>query len=192
MTINTMSNKSSHVPGEAELWIFILGDMLVFFLFFCIWSVNHALQPEIFQQGHALVNLQLGLINTLALLTSSLFVALGLAGAKAGKFSSAKRYFYAAMSLGLLFIVIKFFEYREKIVAGVNLLNNDFFMYYFVFTGIHLVHVVVGLIALLLMIQRCNKPTASAVDIPFFEGGGVYWHMVDILWIVLFLLIYLL
>lgn len=64
-------------------------------------------------------------------------------------------------------------------------------MYYFVFTGIHLIHVIVGIVALLLMIQRCTKPRVSTRDIPFLEGASVYWHMVDILWIVLFLLIYL-
>lgn len=189
--VKLTKNLTKHVPGEAEFWIFILGDMLVFALFFGIWSVQHMQQPELFQQGYAQMNHRFGLINTIALVTSSLFVALGLNNAKQERFAQAKQWFMYALLLGGLFIVVKFFEYREKILAGVDILNNDFFMYYFVFTGIHLIHVIVGIVALLLMIQRCTKPRVSIRDIPFLEGASVYWHMVDILWIVLFLLIYL-
>lgn len=64
-------------------------------------------------------------------------------------------------------------------------------MYYFVFTGVHLLHVAVGLIALALMIRRCVRPAAEPRDVGFLEGAAVYWHMVDVLWVVLFLLIYL-
>lgn len=188
---STSKATTAHVPGEAELWIFILGDMFVFALFFGIWSVNHALQPELFSTGHAQINQALGLTNTLALLTSSLFVALGLNSAKAGLFQGARRWFQRALGLGGLFVVIKGVEYHEKILAGVDALNNEFFMYYFVFTGIHLLHVLVGMVALMLMIRRSAKPHAGVADIPFLEGASVYWHMVDILWIVWFLLIYL-
>lgn len=182
---------SPHIPGEAELWIFILGDMLVFALFFGIWSVNHALKPELFSQSHAQINQTLGLINTLALLTSSWCVALGLNHAREGFFTVAGRWFRRAAALGGLFIAVKFVEYREKIIAGVDALNNEFFMYYFVFTGIHLLHVLVGLLALWLMMRRCANPKPDLGDMPFLEGAGVYWHMVDVLWIVWFLLIYL-
>lgn len=190
--MNSIARRQRHAPGENELWIFILGDMLVFFFFFCIWGVQHALHPELFQQGHAHMNLGFGLINTIVLLTASLFVVLGLGCARASRFAVARKHYMAALVLGLVFIVVKFFEYREKVLAGFNPLTNEFFMYYFVFTGIHLIHVVVGLVALLLMIRRCGQPQASAEDIPFLEGAGVYWHMVDVLWIVLFLLLYLL
>lgn len=191
MQIDTKKAKR-HVPAEAEFWMFILGDMLVFGIFFTIWSVTQLQQPDLFRQGHALLNHPFGLINTMALLTSSFFVAVGLNHAKAQQFQQAKRWFQWAMALGGLFILIKFFEYREKILAGVSVVNNDFFMYYFVFTGIHLIHVVVGIIALLLMVKRCHKADVGSADLSFLEGASVYWHMVDILWIVLFLLIYLL
>ncbi|MFC1398525.1 cytochrome c oxidase subunit 3 [Acinetobacter lactucae] len=190
--MNHLKAKSRHVPGENELWIFILGDMFVFFFFFCVWSIQHTLQPALFQLGKTQMNLGFGLINTIALLTASLFVALGLQSARRAQYLLARKFYIAAFAMGLLFVVIKFFEYREKVLAGFNPLNNDFFMYYFIFTGIHLIHVLVGLIALLMMIARCGRPQASSEDIPFLEGAGVYWHMVDVLWIVLFLLIYLL
>lgn len=190
--MNHLKTKSRHVPGENELWIFILGDMFVFFLFFCVWNIQHILQPDLFQLGKAQMNLGLGLINTIALLTASLFVVLGLQSARNVQYLLARKFYIVALIMGLVFVVIKFFEYREKFLAGFNPISNDFFMYYFIFTGIHLIHVLVGLIALLMMIVRCGRPQVSDADIPFLEGAGVYWHMVDVLWIVLFLLIYLL
>jgi nitric oxide reductase NorE protein len=86
-------------------------------------------------------------------------------------------------------------EYSQHILAGASALNNVFFMYYFVFTGIHLLHVLVGIGALLLVIRRCrqlqpNTPPGER-DVAFLEGIGVFWHLVDLLWIVLFFLIYL-
>lgn len=186
--MNYQKTNSRKIPGESELWIFILGDMFVFALFFGVWSVQHTLQTTLFQLGKAQMNLGLGLINTIVLLTASLFVVLGLQRARKSQFLHARKFYIAATITGLLFIVTKFFEYREKILAGYNPLSNDFFMYYFIFTGIHLIHVVVGLIALLMMIVRCGR---SQVDIHFLEGAGVFWHMVDVLWIILFLLIYL-
>lgn len=189
--IAAASAAPARVPGEAELWIFILGDMLVFAVFFTILSAHHVLHPALFDAGRRQLSFAFGLVNTLALLTSSAFVALGLGEAKAARLAAAKRRFVVAAALGALFVAIKCAEYAQKIAAGANPLVNDFYMYYFVFTGVHLLHVAVGLIALALMIRRCVRPAAEPRDVGFLEGAAVYWHMVDVLWVVLFLLIYL-
>lgn len=178
------------IPGEPGLWVFVLGDMCVFGLFFAIWSWNHATQPELFDWGHSQVGRGYGLVNTVLLLTSSACAALGLAGARAGNLARARWCYVGTALLGGMFVVVKAFEYAGHIRAGGSELNNDFFMYYFVFTGIHLVHVLIGLIAIVMVIRRCCSP--QALSLPFLEGAGVYWHLVDVLWIFLFLLIYLL
>lgn len=177
-----------HVPVESEFWIFILGDMTVFAIFFGLWSWNDVQKQDLFNLGHSQVNQTLGLLNTLVLLTSSLCVALGLTAARADNFTKAKLCFQAAIGLGIAFTVIKVVEYREKILAGADIVDNEFFMYYFVFTGIHLLHVFVGMIALTAVVRRCS---ANTLQLRLFEGASVYWHMVDVLWIVLFFLIYL-
>lgn len=183
--------KKRHVPGEAGLWIFVLGDMCVFALFFALWSISHAQHPEMFAQGHASISQMSGVINTLALLTSSFCVAWGMNQVYVLRFKAARRAFLSAFSLGGVFVLVKIGEYRHKILAGADATQNEFDMYYFVLTGVHLLHVLVGMVALLLMIARCKRPHAGTQDVPFLEGAGVYWHMVDVLWIVLFLLIYM-
>ncbi|HSW15110.1 MAG TPA: cytochrome c oxidase subunit 3 [Solimonas sp.] len=187
--------RASHVPGEAELWILILGDMIVFGLFFAIWGWNHATQPELFAWGGAQMNRALGLANTLVLITSSAAVASGLNLARLGRSHEARLSYAAAAALGCTFVVLKAIEYGQHIAAGADALGNSYFMYYFVFTGIHLLHVVVGITALLFVMQGCRRlqpgaPPAEG-DVVFLESVGVFWHLVDLLWIVLFFLIYL-
>ncbi|MEV6313771.1 cytochrome c oxidase subunit 3 [Streptomyces sp. NPDC051776] len=183
--------RTPHVPGEPELWIFILGDLAIFGVFFTLWSWNHAHQPELFTWGRGKVSLTLGLINTVVLLTSSAAVAVGLILARARGPREASQYLKVAAVLGGFFVAVKSVEYTKHIAGPPHSLGNDFFMYYFVFTGIHLIHVLVGIIGLTWAFRRCRRPQRGRSEIPFLEGVAVYWHMVDLLWIVLFLLIYL-
>lgn len=187
--------RTSHVPGEAELWILILGDMIVFGLIFAIWGWNHATQPDLFAWGGAQMNRALGLVNTLVLITSSAAVASGLNLVRLGRSHQARLSYAAAAALGCAFVIMKTIEYAQHIDAGANALDNSYFMYYFVFTGIHLLHVVVGIAALLFVTRRCRQfqPGARPAegDLVLLEGVGVFWHLVDLLWIVLFFLIYL-
>ncbi|MES2126353.1 MAG: cytochrome c oxidase subunit 3 [Pseudomonadota bacterium] len=188
-----MRQAAAHVPGEAELWIFIFADMLLFGLFFAIWGWQHATEPELFAWGAAQMNRTLGLANTLVLITSSAAVAAGLAQARQGR--PASRAYLAAAILGAVFVVLKVVEYSGHIAAGADPRTSAYFMYYFVFTGIHLLHVLIGIVALLFVAQRCHRlepgRAADAADLVLLEGAGVFWHLVDVLWIVLFFAIYL-
>lgn len=183
------------MPGEAELWIFILGDLVVFGLFFAIWGWSHATQPELFAWGGAQMNRALGLANTLVLITSSAAVASGLNLARLGRGHEARLAYAAAATLGCAFVIVKAIEYGQHINAGADALSSPYFMYYFVFTGIHLLHVLVGITALLFVMRRCRQLPPGRQpdegDLVFLEGVGVFWHLVDLLWIVLFFLIYL-
>jgi nitric oxide reductase NorE protein len=102
------------------------------------------------------------------------------------------RFFSLAFLCGLGFVVVKFFEYREKIIAGFTITTNDFYMYYFMLTGIHLVHVVIGMGVLAFLIMTSRNPNLEDSHVNVLESGASFWHMVDILWIVLFALFYLL
>ncbi|WP_280338914.1 cytochrome c oxidase subunit 3 [Nocardia neocaledoniensis] len=179
-------------PGEPELWLFILGDLTVFGIFFGVWGWNHRQRPELFELGRAHLDQTIGLTNTTVLITSSAAVALALAAARDGRFTAARRGYLAAIALGTVFAALKVVEYREHLDAGIDPALREFFMYYFVFTGIHLVHVLVGLLGLTIAAFRCRRPGTGPNDLALLEGIGVYWHMVDVLWIVLFALIYLL
>ncbi|MES2153385.1 MAG: cytochrome c oxidase subunit 3 [Pseudomonadota bacterium] len=186
--------KASRIPGEAGLWIFIFGDLMVFGLFFVVWSWNRALLPDLFAEGAGQMNRTLGLANTLVLITSSAAVASGLHLARLGRPLTARLAYVAAAALGCGFVMVKMIEYSQHIHAGANALGNAYFMYYFAFTGIHLLHVLIGITAQLAVVRRCRHLPVGICpatdDLVFLESVGVFWHLVDLLWIVLFFLIY--
>lgn len=182
------AHRRGHVPGEPELWVFILGDLAVFGLFFGVLAWNHAADPAGYRLGQAELHDGLGLLNTLLLLTSSAAVASGLARARTGANTEARHWYLTAIGLGTGFVVVKAVEYADRIHAGVPA-GADFFTYYFVFTGIHPLHVLVGLICLGVAAARCARPEPAPIRL--LEGLGVYWHLVDLLWIALFALLYL-
>lgn len=189
---NSEQHREARIPGEAEFWIFIMGDLIIFSVLFIAFMYNRSLNLELFNHSQAQLNQVYGLINTLVLLTSSWCVAYGLLAARLKKTEVAGRFYRFAFLCGLVFCGVKFLEYSEKIYSEVNIVDNVFYLYYFALTGVHLLHVTVGLICLSVMIKRCqNTKSLQEDDIQFLEGGGVYWHMVDILWIFLFFIIYL-
>ena len=179
------------VPGEVGIWIFVFGDMLIFTLFFVVFLQARNLDVEMFSASQDLLNLNYGALNTILLLTSSWFVAIAIHAIRNGQSKVARRLLLLAISCGAGFSIVKFFEYGEKIDAGYVLTTNDFFMYYYVFTGVHFLHLTIGLGVLLFLYRKAKATEFSYTDIRNFESGGLYWHMVDLLWIVLFPLIYL-
>jgi len=186
------SMPARRLPGESGVWVFILGDLMVFGLFFLTFAYYRNENPALYAEAHRSLNQAFGLINTLLLLTSSWFVATAVHTTREGVRKDAAGLFALALVCGAGFSCIKLLEYGEKIRAGITLMTNDFFMFYFMFTGIHFAHVLIGMgvLAYLLAVSRRAEPTAR--DIVVLESGGVFWHLVDLLWIVLFALFYLL
>lgn len=186
------------LPGEQGIWLFVLGDMLVFALFFATFLYYKGQQPEVFAAGQASLNTTLGTLNTLLLLTSSWCIAsavthLQQSPGDTGRLETSRRLITLAGLCGLAFVVVKILEYREKVNAGFGLTTNDFYMLFYMFTGIHLIHVLVGLLVLFVVrLLLGNKTRAPATTLNIIESGATYWHMVDLLWIVLFPLLYLL
>lgn len=180
---------SYHVPGEPGLWVLIMGDLVIFSAFFLTYTMAFVRERALFQASQQSLNVPIGLINTLILLTSSWAVARGVTSAREGR-PDARSWLICGMLLGLSFIAMKFYEYSEKYKAGITLNTNEFFIFYFTFTGIHLVHVIIGLGILAFCLSRFKykKWTGSIL---LAEVGGVYWHLVDILWLIIFALIYL-
>lgn len=165
--------------------------MAVFALFFATFIFYRSADVALFNASQLQLNQDLGAINTLLLLTSSWFVVRGVNAGRESKLQSASRLFSLALLCGLGFGVVKIIEYSEKFQHGITPLTNDFFMYYFVFIGIHFIHVIIGCGLLLSMILHCRKHATGSANRLLLEGGASFWHMVDLLWIVLFPLIYL-
>lgn len=182
----------NHIPGEVGIWLFVAGDLIVFALFFIVIALGHVEQAEVFARSRASLDIWVGVLNTLLLLTGSWFVAVGVQKCRSAHNPGVSRYFSLATLCGVGFAANKSFEWGGKISAGINPTTNDFYMLFFIFTGIHLLHVLVGIAVLLLLRGVSRRPALAARDIQTIESGATFWHLVDLLWIVLFALLYLL
>jgi nitric oxide reductase NorE protein len=182
--------REKRVPGEEGLWVFVLGDMAIFGLFFGTIMVTLAKQPEMFAASQEHLHPVLGIINTVFLLTASLFVVLGTRDVRVtGRVRRTPLVLALLCAIG--FAVVKVTEYSILVGDGYTGGTNDFFMYYFVFTGIHLAHLTIGVAVLAFLVRTASVAELSEKRVMAVECGGVYWHMVDMLWLVLFPLLYL-
>jgi nitric oxide reductase NorE protein len=103
----------------------------------------------------------------------------------------APRLMFSAAGVGVCFVVIKAIEYHEITAAGITPGTNEFFMYYFVLTGLHLAHVMVGLTVLSALALLVRNQALTRTHVAYVEGGACFWHLVDLLWIVIFPLLFL-
>jgi len=189
--VTAPASHARHMPGEEGAWVFILGDMVVFAVFFGVIVYTRGQDPELFRASQAHLDQGLGTLNTLLLLTSSYFVARGVRAADGRGHGAAARLFGAALLCAAGFVVVKAIEYANGIDAGHTPATNDFFLYFYVFTGIHLLHVVIGAAVLYALIRLTRRAEPGLRDRTLIESGASYWHMVDLLWIALFSLLYL-
>lgn len=182
-----------HLPGDEMVWMFIIGDMCCFSLFFGLFAYYRTEAPDLFLEAQSLLDTQSGTINTLLLLCSSWLVALGLRAAKRGFNKYAALFMTIATILGSGFLWLKGLEYTHKADVGINFLTNDFWTFYYLITGMHYFHVLLGVPLLAYFaVNLYRRPKLTEQDINNLECGGIYWHMVDLLWLVIFPLIYLL
>ena len=179
------------IPAESGTWVFLFGDMLVFGVFFVTFMVQRAKAPELFDIARRSLHVGVGVTNTLVLLTSSLCVVVAIGSIRAGAKSIATKAVSTAIVFGLVFIGLKVFEYVSLATSGNGPGANDFFLYYFILTGLHLFHVCIGIGVLALLLTQTRRDEFSATRMAAIEGGACFWHLVDLLWIVLFALLYL-
>lgn len=177
------------IPGEASMWFFIIGDLIIFGVYFVSYTYFRGQDPALFLQGQQQLSPGIGFINTLILLTSSLFVALGAQAAHRQDRASAAKLLSIGFVFGAIFPLLKMVEWIPKLSAGITPGQDLFFMYYYLMTGLHLSHVLLGLVILGFVIHHLRH--SNKADTEFVDSGAVYWHMVDLLWIVVFAMFYL-
>lgn len=180
------------MPGEEGTWIFIFGDMTVFALLFGVYLEARSKEPELFDSSQELLNQNFGAINTMLLLCSSLFVVTAIRAMRSDTGRElAPKLVAGAFACGLGFCFVKFLEYSSKLSDDINPATNDFWMYFYVLTGLHFFHLLCGMALLVFIFVQSRKPSIDSRRFIFVEGGACFWHMVDLLWIVLFPLLYL-
>lgn len=184
------AGRTRRVPAEPELWIFVLGDLTVFTAFFFVWATGERAQPGIFAAGRETLSLGIGVANTFVLLLSSAAVATAVQALRWDDHVRARRAYAVAIGCGAAFLGLKAVEYAGHLGHGLDALGGAFFMDYFVFTGIHALHVLLGMIVLVVARARVGA-RPSARPMLLHEAAATYWHVIDIVWIVLFTLIYL-
>jgi nitric oxide reductase NorE protein len=185
------------VPGEPGIWALILTDLSGFTVYFLTtmraWRDHH----EQFAAGRAALSLNVGILNTFFLLTASLLVALGVHHLRQGKTGLTHRLFTGAGICGAAFAISKLIEWSGKIAAGHTPFTSVFFQLYFILTGIHLAHVIIALALIRFMRLRVREVEEISDRVPnlkqarFIENSASYWHMVDLIWLVLLALFYL-
>lgn len=182
---------AGRLPGELGIWIFAIGDLLVFALFFVVFVHERGKDPALFDEGRQTLNLTIGTVNTLVLLTGSILVVLGIEAARHHSPRLAARLFGGTILCGLAFIAGKVVDYAHQADLGHSPTTNDFYMFFFVLTWVHLVHLTAGILCARVMWRTARRGAIGARELRTLEAAGVFWHLVDLLWLVLFALLYL-
>ena len=209
-----------HVPGLAHhfdtldqqteattlgMWVFLVTEVLFFGGLFMVYTVYRNWYPEAFAAGSHSLDITLGAVNTAVLITSSLTMALAVHAAQLGQRKLLMLFLVATMALGLVFLGIKSVEYYSKFVehhipgpdfhfeeVQDQLHTQLFFSLYFMMTGLHALHMIIGFGIMLFMLWWAWNGTITKDYFSPIEIAGLYWHFVDIVWIFLFPLLYLL
>ncbi|WKV12952.1 cytochrome c oxidase subunit 3 [Marivirga harenae] len=187
---NQMDYKNiSSPPGGLLLWILILLEVFTFGLALAGLVYYRMEEPVLFAQSTAVLNTYFGGLNTVILLSSGFFMASAVHYFKKQNTGLAINFMIATIISGCVFIIVKWYEYSEKLDMGLGLEENMFFTFYWLLTGFHLIHVIVGLFILLIILLNINGK--NSVKVENVEAGAAFWHMCDLIWLLLFPALYL-
>jgi cytochrome c oxidase subunit III len=187
--------------SKIGMWLFIFTELLLFGGLFIVYSVYRFKNPVAFHLAAEELNVTVGTINTIILLISSMTVAMSVSAIQMGKQRLSVILLEITILLAMCFLLNKYFEWTGKFGHGIypgskqlmQLGSGDvlFFGLYFAMTGLHAFHIIIGIIVLAVMLNKVNKGSINQENYVQLENGGLYWHLVDLIWIFLFPLFYL-
>jgi cytochrome c oxidase subunit 3 len=195
-----------HESAKLGIWLFLVTEVLFFGGLFCFYALYRAMHPEMFAGASQLLDWRMGALNTIVLIASSLTVALAIRYIQLNKPKLCALYLALTILFAFVFLVVKYMEYSAKIEHGLlpgtaftdthglaaHLQNpHTFFGIYFCMTGLHGFHVLCGIAYLAFLLLRTIQGRFDNVYYAPIEMGGLYWHLVDLIWIFLFPLLYL-
>ncbi|MCF8368563.1 MAG: cytochrome c oxidase subunit 3 [Bacteroidales bacterium] len=199
-----LTNSGHNRDDEASkfgMWLFLFTELLLFGGLFLVYTIYRYLNSDAFLHASYELNVIMGTINTVVLLTSSLTVALSITALQKGNTKLSLWLIIATIIFALTFLVIKYFEWTAKfdhgLFPGMEHYNQMapgekmFFFLYFFMTGLHGLHVIIGGVLLGFVYRAIQKKEVTSTNFVYLENGGLYWHLVDIIWIFLFPLFYL-
>lgn len=179
-------------PGGILIWIIIALELITFMGGLIAFAVFRSNNIELVQESQHHLSALIGTINTIILITGGFFMAIGIKKIKKGLNDESSKMILYAMITGLLFLALKGYEYYDKIVDGIGISTNTFFSFYWLITGFHFIHVTVAILILLALYISIKKNKYSKDDYFDVETGGAFWHLCDLIWILVFPIFYLL
>ena len=180
--------ETGRFPGDPDMWLFVVVESLVFTSYFCVYLYARTQHQRAFLDAQSALTLWLGVLDTIVLLTSSWAIARCVERTRAADYLAARRQAVAASSLGVVLLVLKIVEWDRLIDEGHTFTSSDFMQHFFFLTAIHAVHLVIGFVALgVLLIQLRDPRRRSHRTI---ETCATYWHTVDLYWVIIFALLY--
>jgi cytochrome c oxidase subunit 3 len=199
--LEAQKDRIDYAGKKIGMWLFLFTELLFFGGMFLLYAVYRSSYPAEFHSAAKEEDLLLGSINTMVLLTSSLTIAIAISAIRKGNRQLSSLMQMATILFAVCFLIIKYFEWAAKISKGIYpdspiLLAQEkgdilFFGLYFVMTGIHGLHVLLGIIVIAIMLFYTRRGVIDRDNFAKLENTGLYWHFVDIVWIYLFPLFYL-
>jgi len=196
-----MNAKKDILGGKLGMWLFLYTEIMLFGGLFVLYAAYLSRYSQDFIAGGKELNLTFGLVNTLILLVSSFMVAAAITAVQRKSTRTAILFLLAAISMGIVFLINKYFEWGHKFEIGIypnspDLVNgppgeNIFFSLYYVITGLHGLHIIFGLMLLIVSLVYLLRQKITAKNYGLLENAGLYWHLVDLIWIFVFPLFYL-
>jgi nitric oxide reductase NorE protein len=190
MTTTNPMSAPPRLAGDLAVWLIILAEMLAFCILFLSYAFARARDVALFNASQSTLDLHSGAINTVLLITGSWCVVRAVQAVRADASSAGARWLIAALVCGAGFVTLKVVEFSAKADAGIDLSTNTFYMFYLLLTGFHFLHVIVAMLFLSILLIKTLQGAYGAHDHHALESGAAFWHMVDLLWIVLFPLVY--
>ena len=178
------------LTGDGVVWLLVLAELLTFGLLFLAFTFARWREPAVFAQGQGALSLSTGAINTLLLVLASWCAARAVHALRRGHSPAATRWLLGALGGALGFLVVKSSEFAGKIAAGFDWATDSFTMLYTLLTGFHFLHVLVGALVFAVLGWKARQGAYGPANLNGPESGAVFWHMVDLLWMVLFPLVY--
>jgi cytochrome c oxidase subunit 3 len=199
-----LPNSGHNRDAEANkfgMWLFLFTELLIFGGLFIVYMVYRMLNHEAFLLSSFELNVGLGTVNTVVLLVSSMTIAMAVSAIQMGQARRSSMLLWITCALAGVFLIIKYFEWSAKIghglFPGMDYYNNLptgerlFFFLYYMLTGLHALHIIIGIIIIGFTIRQTNNGTLTSEKHSLTENAGLYWHLVDLIWIYLFPLFYL-
>lgn len=187
-----VAQPSRRLPGDLAMWFFILAELTVFAILILAFAVTQMFNPPLFGESRAALDSSIGLALTLSLLTSGLLAALAVEQVRQARQGRAALLLLAALASACVYVVLKLNEYGHLAGLGLGMEHNTFFTLYWILTGFHFLHVLLGMVILAWLAERCRRGAYRTDAHSGLESGVLYWHMVDLVWVLLFPLVYVL